>query len=117
MKKYYLYATLLFMVLLIVSCSGGGVSSGTSAHTTGTATLTWAAPTTNFDNTPFIDPAGYRVYYGTASGNYDHSITLGNLTTYQVTNLPVGHTYYFTIRVFNVAGVESDLSNEQSKTI
>jgi hypothetical protein len=116
MKKYYLYASLLLIVLFVVSC-GGGVSGGTSAPTTGTATLTWTAPTTNFDNTPFIDPAGYRVYYGTASGNYDHSITLGNVTTYQLASLPVGHTYYFIVRVFNVAGVESDLSNEQNKTI
>jgi hypothetical protein len=63
---------------------------------------------------PNTDPdlAGYALYYGTSSGNYSSSISLGNVTTYTVTNLSDGVTYYIALTARNTAGVESGYSNE-----
>lgn len=106
------------MAFFMVSCgAGGGGGTSSPAPTTGTATLTWTAPTTNVDGSPLNNLAGYRIYYGTQSGNYSNSIVVGIVTTHQITNLARGYTYYFKIRAFNALGVESDLSTEQSKPI
>ncbi len=40
------------------------------ATSPGTATLSWTPPTQNTDGSPLTDLAGYRVYWGTSSGNY-----------------------------------------------
>jgi len=83
----------------------------------GDATLSWDAPTTNEDGTPLTDLAGYKVYYGTSSGNYSQSIDVGNVTTYVVNNLTEGLTYYFTATAYDILANESKYSNEVSKTI
>ena len=41
------------------------------------------------------DLAGYRIYYGTVSGDYDYALELGNQTEYTVTDLVEGLLYYF----------------------
>jgi len=89
------------------------------AIATGSATLSWAAPTQNSDGSPLLDLAGYKVYWGTSSGNYTNSVTLNGagMTTYVVENLLSGTTYYFAVTSFNSDGLESDFSNEASKTI
>ena len=61
----------------------------------GQATLSWVAPSTNEDGTPLTDLAGYKIYYGTASGNYTQNIDAGNVTTYAFTNLTDGKTLLF----------------------
>lgn len=109
----------LFVSLSLYNCGGGGGGSGssTSSNSPGnSATLTWDAPTTNADGTPLTDLAGYKVYYGTTSGNYTEVIDAGNVTTYKVENLSPG-TYYFTVTAYDTSGNESDYSNEVSKTI
>jgi outer membrane lipoprotein-sorting protein len=93
------------------------VSLNASAAFSGFATLSWDAPTTNADGTPLTDLAGYRIYYGTSSGNYSQNINVGNVTTYTVDNLTEGATYYFTATAYDAAGNESEYSNEDSKTI
>lgn len=76
----------------------------------GTATLTWNP---NKEG----NLAGYRVYVGLASGAYGPPIDVGNVTTYQVTNLALGQTYFFAITAYNRSGHESGFSNEASKSI
>ncbi len=83
----------------------------------GEATLSWNPPTTNTDGTTLIDLAGYRVYYGTSSGNYSQVINVGNVTIYTVNNLTEGVTYYFAVTAYNTFRNESEYSNEVSKTI
>lgn len=83
----------------------------------GDATLSWDAPTTNKDGSPLIDLAGYKVYYGTTSRNYSQNIDVGNVTTYKVTNLTEGLTYYFAVTAYDTSRNESNYSNEASKTI
>lgn len=83
----------------------------------GDATLSWDPPTTNADGTPLTDLAGYKLYYGTTSGNYTNSVDVGNINTYKISGLAEGLTYYFTVTAYDAAGNESEYSNEAIKTI
>lgn len=76
----------------------------------GTATLQWTAA---------ADPrvVGYRVYWGTSSGSYQQSAQAGNVTSYFISNLPAGRTYYFAATAVDGNGAESAYSAEASKTI
>jgi hypothetical protein len=76
-------------------------------------TLTWTA-----NGEP--DLAGYKVYVGTASGTYNVSgspFVAGKVTSYTVSNLPKGQTYFFAISAYDSAGNESALSAEVSKSL
>ena len=90
--------------------------SGTQAYA-GQASLSWEAPATNEDGTSLTDLNGYKIYYGTAPGNYTQNIDVGNVTTYNFTNLTDGQTYYFVATAYNAARVESSYSNEVAKII
>jgi len=63
------------------------------------------------------DVAGYRVYYGLGSRNYDHFMEVGNSTSCLVTGLEQGRTYYFAATAVNTANIESDFSNEVSAAL
>ena len=65
---------------------------------------------------PDTDPglAGYKLYYGTQSGNYSLVVDVGNSTTYLASNLQAGTTYYFAATAYDTAGLESGYSNEIS---
>ena len=91
------------------------ICSYTSPLSAGSISLSWYAPSTNEDGTPLTDLAGYRIYYGTVSGNYTHMIDAGNVRTYTVPNLTDGRTYYFVATAYNSALFESSYSNEVSK--
>jgi PKD repeat protein len=78
--------------------------------------LTWNAPTTNADGTSLTDLAGYWLYYGGESGNYGPRINVGNQTTYLLSGLTGGQTYYFAVTAYDSYGNESALSNETSAT-
>jgi len=82
----------------------------------GDATLSWAAPKTYTNGAPLTDLAGYKVYYGTASGAYTKVVDAGKVTTYKVANLP-NSTYFFAVTAYNTAMTESSYSNEVSKSI
>ena len=74
------------------------------------ASLTWNAVTSQ-------NLAGYKVYFGKASGVYGTPIDVGKVTSYVVGNLTTGTTYYFAVTSYNGSGVESTPSNEVSKSI
>jgi len=74
--------------------------------------LAWDAPTTNADGTPLTDLAGYKIYYGKASGVYEHSVDVGNVTTYKLKGLKGGETYYIAVVAYDTSNNESDYSNE-----
>lgn len=80
-------------------------------------TLDWEAPTTRADGTALADLAGYRVYYGTGTGQYSNSVDIGNSTTCVIENLSTGNTYYFVVTSYDSSGNESEPSNEISKAI
>lgn len=58
------------------------------------------------------DMAGYKVYYGTASRVYNWFFDVGNATTYTVTGLPDGATYYFAATAYDTSNIESAYSAE-----
>lgn len=68
--------------------------------------------TLGWDPSPDADVTGYSLYTGPAAGRYTNRTDVGNVTQAVVTNLEVGATYYFVVTAFNVAGLESDASNE-----
>jgi hypothetical protein len=87
-----------------------------AAATTGTATLSWAAPTQNTNGSSLADLAGYRVYYGTSADALTQVIDVANVTSYVVSGLSPG-TYYFAVAAYSSAGTQSALSETAAKTI
>ena len=67
-----------------------------------------------WDPNPSPDVAGYKVYYGTASRTYGASLDVGNVTTYTLTGLTPGQTYFIAVTDYNQSRSESDFSNEVS---
>jgi hypothetical protein len=85
---------------------------------TGSASLSWTAPTENTDGTPITGLAGYHIYYGTSADLLDTTITVADATqtSYVISGLTAG-TYYFAVVAYNSAGIDSADSNIVSKTI
>jgi hypothetical protein len=91
---------MLWTVILLLSIA---------AAQAGQVTLAWNASSGTV--------AGYRVYYGTSSGNYTANVNAGKTTTTTVSNLTDGRTYYLAVKAYDSAGNHSGFSNEVSKTV
>jgi hypothetical protein len=78
-----------------------------AAHAGNSATLAW-------DKDP--GAAGYRLHYGTSSGNLNQTSEVGSATQGTVTNLTAGQKYFFAVTAYNAAGSESPPSNEVTTT-
>jgi hypothetical protein len=122
--------------IIIAACNGGPATTSTAAPSgsspltssagpsassppgVGTATLSWVAPDQNTDGSALTNLAGYRIYYGTGVDALTEVIELPTvgITAYVIDNLTAG-TYYFSIRAYTSAGIESALSNVVSDTI
>jgi uncharacterized membrane protein SirB2 len=85
---------------------------------TGTAQLSWNAPTTRTDGSPFDNLAGYRIKYGMAPDDLPCLIEIRDpkVTTWKVTGLSPG-AWYFAVASFDSGFVESELSGVVSKRI
>ena len=68
-------------------------------------TLSWLA-----NDEP--DLAGYRIYYGKASRQYDKIIEVGRDTSFKITGLEPGQRYYIALTAVDLAGNESGFSEE-----
>lgn len=107
-----------------------GVSDGTTsvalapfaitvtAAPTRSVTLNWTAPTSNTDGTALTNLAGYTLFYGNASRQYQASVRVpdAGATSVVLEGLAPG-TWYFSIRSFNNTGLESDYSGEVSANL
>ena len=60
------------------------------------------------------DLAGYKVYYGAASGTYGAPIDAGKVTTYTLAGLTLGQAYFISVTAYNTSNIESGHSNEVS---
>jgi hypothetical protein len=92
--------------------------NGNGATTTGTATLSWTAPTQDTSGSPITNLAGYNLYYGKTSTTMTSVIAVNNpaSASYVIGNLAPG-TWYFAVVAYNTQAVESTFSNIVSKTI
>ena len=86
--------------------SAAGVSNASAAE----VRLGWNANTEK-------NLAGYKIHYGMASGNYSVHIDVQNVTTYTLTGLTAGQTYYFATSAYDISGKESGYSREVSHTV
>jgi len=110
---------------IVITVSDGNLSASTapfsitvSQAAAGSVTLSWTAPTLNDDGSALTDLTGYKIYYGTSSGNYPNEVPVNNpgLTTVVVGNL-APNTYYFVSTSINASNVESGYSNEAIKIV
>jgi hypothetical protein len=110
---------------IVITVSDGTASASLAAFgitvgqpKLGTVTLDWVAPTQNANGSVLTDLAGYRIAYGNAPGALTQTVQVTNpsVTTYLVENLPAG-TWYFAIKAYNSAGIESSQSSPVSSVI
>jgi predicted RNase H-related nuclease YkuK (DUF458 family) len=87
-----------------------GLGAGNFAHASQSVELTWTD-----SSSPEI--VAYKVYFGTQSGQYDNSITFGDLADVLIPGLNSGQTYFFAVSAIDVNGNESPLSNETSYSV
>lgn len=77
----------------------------------GNLNLVWDASTSG-------NLGGYILSYGTASKTYTSNIDVGNTTSYQLTGLQEGSSYYFAVKAYSIGHtVESTYSNEVSAVV
>ena len=78
----------------------------------GTATVSW-------DKSQEPDIKGYKIFYGTESGNLTNYVEVDSpdKTSYTFNDLQEGKTYYFYVVAVDLAGQESEPSDEVSKSI
>ncbi len=110
---------------IVISVSDGKTSASlpafgitVAATQAASVTLSWVAPTANTDGTPLTDLAGYRVFYGTASGQYTQNLSIPSpgITSVVIEGLGTGRTWYFAIKAVGSGGGESAYSREVSKS-
>ncbi len=84
----------------------------------GAASLSWTPPTRNTNGSALTNLAGYRVYYGASASALTRTVQITNpsVSSYVISNLTPA-TWYFAVRAYNGAGVESTLSNTASKVV
>ena len=100
------------------SATNATSTSNAAPTSTGSATLSWQAPTTDTNGQALTDLSGYVIYYGTSESSLNQTIQLNSIgtQTYVIDNLGPG-TWYFAVRAMASSGAESALSNVVSKTI
>ena len=97
MKRIGFFAIAVFLFFLCYSSAAAG-----------TIRLRW-------DPVNGSSVAGYKIYYGTWSGNYADSIDVGNVTDYTINTFEDCITYYLTVKSYDSSGIESlQYSNEVS---
>ena len=120
----------MLVACVLAGCDQGSTSASTATGpsttastsppppTSGNATLSWQAPTTDTNGAPLTDLAGYSIYYGTSATDLTDTIQLTSvgIQTYVIDNLAPG-TWYFAVKAVASTGVESALSDVVSKTI
>jgi len=84
---------------------------------TGSATVSWTAPTKQSDGSPLASLLGFRIYYGRDPANLEQIINVSTgITRYVVENLEQG-TWYFAVSAFDDQAVEGRRTATISKTI
>ena len=106
---------LLMTACLVSSCGGGGDGGEPVIRCDDTGSspvvLVWDS---------VVGANGYRIYYRTGPGSYlqnlEQGLDAGAGTTFAVSGLASGTTYFFAVTAYDAMG-ESDFSNEACQTI
>lgn len=98
----------LFLWLIAFAIPNLLIGTASAQSTPAPVELAW-------DPNPETDLAGYRLYYGTRSGDHPTRVEVGNVTTAQLSQ-PVPTTLYVVCVAYNTAGLESLPSNEIAVT-
>lgn len=107
-------AALSAFAITVVSTTAASPTSNT-----GTAKITWRAPTENSNGTALTDLAGYYVYYGTNASDLSQSVQISNpeTLTYTISGLTTGETWYFAVTSYTSSGQQSSYSAVGSKSL
>lgn len=81
-----------------------------SAQAQETVVLGWDATTNTM-------VAGYKLYFGTSSGNYTITQDVGTNTMATVSNLSLGSNYFFTVTSYTAGGIQSAPASELEVSI
>jgi len=92
------------LALSIILLLGLTIEAQTVERTNVQASITFAW-------NPVANATGYRFYWGPSSGVYTNAVSVGNTTSYTVTNIVRGATNYYTVTALS-AVLESPYSNE-----
>jgi hypothetical protein len=94
-----------FIVLVFCGLTASRASAGGDE-----ITLEW-------DPNPEPNVAGYKLYYGVASGTYTRILDAGNATSVAVPDMISNFTYYFAVTAYSSDGLESAPSEEVSYSV
>ena len=85
---------------------------------TGSLALSWAPPMQSADGTPLTDLAGYRIRWGTQSGDHPNLQEVDNpgVSMFVIEGLAPGN-YFFSVSAVDTWTNESAASNEASGTV
>ncbi len=97
--SYHVFISLVALILILFLCTSNVYSAQ--------ATLYWNPNSES-------DLAGYKIYYGYSSRSYSSSIDVRKKTSYTISNLEEGVTYYFAATAYDKRKNESGYSNEVS---
>lgn len=95
MKKLYTALILITLIFLAITAQAA------------TIRVSWDPNTED-------DLAGYKVYYGTASGQYGAPVDVGLVTTFDVLGIDDETEYFVAVTAYDLSGNESDFSDEVS---
>jgi Fibronectin type III domain len=99
----------IFFAAILGGCGSDGAAGGDMAPEGATKTVSWTA-------VPDPSVLGYKIYWGTMSHQYESRADVGPNTSYAVSGLRHGTTYFFAVSAYNTGG-ESGLSNEVSTLV
>jgi hypothetical protein len=68
---------------------------------------------------PNTEPAlaDYKIHYGSVSGSYTTTVDVTRNTTFSISNLQAGNTYFFAATAYDADGVDSDYFNEVAYSV
>ena len=108
MKKYVF--SILLLSLALTAC-GGARSTHNNIHNN--SYLTWQAPTTYYDQTPFpsSDIGGYNIYVGMSQKDMSLKSNINDPTvrTFNLGKLGKG-TFHIAVTCYDINGIESPFS-------
>ena len=103
LSKFHSYHPITLKIILVAAFLFSSVCS-TRAVYSAQVTLEWQASSGNV--------AGYNVYQGTSSKDYDVTLDIGNWTSVTIADLAEDEAHYFAVTAYDSEDNESGYSNE-----